>query len=316
MIQERYLIEGQRLNTQRNLELTSSLQNLEYAMERGEILESVALVCSSEMNITVDLGGIRGVIPKSEAALPIQSEDVKDIAIITRVGKPVCFKVKAIKADDSGKPYAILSRRAAQEECRRNYIMKLSPGDVIPARITHMEHFGAFVDVGCGIISLLSIDSISVSRISHPCDRFEIGETIHTVVKSVDYETGRMYVSHKELLGSWNENASAFSIGTTVTGIVRSIESYGVFVELAPNLAGLAEFTEGITVGDGASVYIKNILPEKMKIKLVIIDTFPLPPKMKRKYYIDTSECDRIEYWRYSPVSCGKIVESNFGLKI
>ena len=316
MIQERYLIEGQRLNTQRNTELISSLHNLEYAMEHGEILEAVALVCSSEMNITVDLCGIRGVIPKSEAALPIQSDDVKDIAVITRVGKPVCFKVKDIRNDDNGKPYAILSRRAAQEECRRNYIMKLSPGDVIPARVTHMEHFGAFVDVGCGIISLLSIDSISVSRISHPSDRFELGEILHTVVKSIDYETGRMYVSHKELLGSWSENASSFSIGTTVTGIVRSIESYGVFVELAPNLAGLAEFTEGVSVGDGVSVYIKNILPEKMKVKLVIIDSFPLPPKMKRQYFVDTCECDRIEYWRYSPASCNKVVESCFGIKV
>lgn len=316
MTQERYLIEGQRLDTPRNLELISSLGNLEYAMERGEILEAVALVCSPEMNITVDLCGIRGIIPKSEAALPLENEEIKDIAVITRVGKPVCFKIKAIRTDDNGKPYAILSRRAAQEECRRNYIMKLSAGDIIPARITHMEHFGAFVDVGCGMISLLSIDSISVSRISHPSDRFEIGETIHTVVRSVDYDTGRMYVSHKELLGSWSENASAFSIGTTVTGIVRSIESYGVFVELAPNLAGLAEFTEGVTVGDGVSVYIKNILPEKMKIKLVIIDSFPLPPKMKRQYFVDTRECDRIEYWRYSPASCNKVVESCFGIKV
>ncbi len=313
MIQERYLIEGQRLNTAHNIELTSSIEGLRLAMERGDILEAVALVCSSDMSITVDLGGIRGVIPKSEAALPIQNGEVKDIAVITRVGKPVCFKVVSIETDSFGKPCVLLSRRAAQEECRRNYIMKLSAGDVIPARITHMEHFGAFVDIGCGVISLLSIDSISVSRISHPSDRFEVGETLYTVVKSVDYETGRMYVSHKELLGSWSENATDFSVGTTVTGIVRSIENYGIFVELTPNLAGLAEYTEGVAVGSGASVYIKNILPEKMKIKLVLIDTFPLPPKMNRRYYIDGRVTDRVEYWRYSPPSCPKVVESNFG---
>ncbi len=312
MIQERYLIEGQRLNTARNIELTASKEGLEYAMAHGEILESTALICSSDMSITVDLGGIRGVIPKSEAALPGEDMQVKDIAVITRVGKPVCFKVMAIKTDTEGKPYAILSRRAAQEECVRNYIMKLSPGDVIPARITHMEHFGAFVDVGCGVVSLLSIDSISVSRISHPSDRFEVGETIYTVVKALDRESGRMYVTHKELLGTWSENAADFSIGTTVTGIVRSIESYGVFIELTPNLAGLAEYTEGIAVGSGASVYIKNILPEKMKIKLVLIDSFALPPKMNRRYYIDGRVTDRVEYWRYSPASCQKIVESNF----
>ena len=313
MIQERYAIEGQRINTARNAELTSTTEGLERAMIQDEILEAIALVCSSDMSITVDLGSMKGVIPKSEAALPGENSEIKDIAVITRVGKPVCFKVLSITKDSDGNPYAILSRRAAQLECMRNYIMKLTPGDIIPARITHMEHFGAFVDVGCGVVSLLSIDSISVSRISHPSDRFEIGETIYTVVKSIDRDTGRMYVTHKELLGTWSENAASFSIGTTVTGIVRSIESYGVFVELAPNLAGLAEYSEGVVAGSGASVYIKNILPEKMKIKLVLIDTFPLPPKMIRRYYIDQRTCDRLEYWRYSPAACPRVVESNFG---
>ena len=46
-----------------------------------------------------------------------------------------------------------------------HYISKLIPGDIIPARITHLEAFGAFADIGCGIVSLLPIDTISVSRI-------------------------------------------------------------------------------------------------------------------------------------------------------
>ena len=54
----------------------------------------------------------------------------------------------------------LLSRRAAQEKCREEFICKLSPGDVIDARITHMEPFGVFADIGCGIVSLLPIDAI------------------------------------------------------------------------------------------------------------------------------------------------------------
>ena len=57
-------------------------------------------------------------------------------------------------------------------------------------------------------------------------------------------------------------------------GVVRSIEPYGIFVELAPNLAGLAESRPGVRVGDACSVYIKSILPERRKVKLVLIDTF------------------------------------------
>ncbi|MGL0910084.1 hypothetical protein ACSTB0_13670, partial [Faecalibacterium wellingii] len=42
------------------------------------------------------------------------------------------------------------------------------------------------------------------------------------------------------LLGTWEENAAGFTVGETVVGIVRSVEEYGTFIEIAPNLAGLA----------------------------------------------------------------------------
>ena len=73
----------------------------------------------------------------------------------------------------------------------------------------------------------------------------------------------RVSLSHKELLGTWEENAALFSSGETVSGIVRSVEHYGVFVELAPNLAGLAEPKDGVKVGQQASVYIKNLIPDE-----------------------------------------------------
>ena len=140
------------------------------------------------------------------------------------------------------------------------------------AEVTHLEPFGCFVDIGCGISSLIPIDSISVSRISHLSDRFQVGQNIRAVIKAL--EGGRVFLTHKELLGTWEENARLFHRDETVTGIVRSVEHYGIFVELTPNLAGLAEPKEGVQVGQTASVYIKSLIPEKMKIKLTVVDSF------------------------------------------
>ena len=194
----------------------------------------------------------------------------------------------------------------------KNSISLLTPGDLIPARITHLESFGAFVDIGCGIISLLSIDCISVSRISHPSARVRVGDRIHTVVKSVD-ERGRVYVSVRELLGSWKENADRFSEGQTVRGIIRSVESYGVFVELMPNLAGLAEYRDDVHPGQTAAVYIKSIIPEKMKIKLIIIDTQEhSKAREPLDYFIDVNRISHIDYWRYSPPTSNKTIETVF----
>ena len=286
-----------------------SLAALERARETGKILEATANICTPDMALKVNLGTITGIIPKEEAALTSEGEKVKDIAVITRVGKPVCFKVTGFERSGSS-TVALLSRRLAQEECMRSFLMCLESGDVIDAKVTHLEPFGAFCDIGCGIISLLPIDSISVSRISHPRDRFYTGMEIRAVIKSIDYESGRIYLSHKELLGTWEENVARFSVGQTVSGIIRSTETYGIFVELAPNLAGLAEPRDGVRDGDTASVYIKSILPEKMKVKLIIIDSFksenPNPPP---KYFI---EGDHIDSWYYSPVCAAKQIQTVF----
>ena len=230
----------------------------------------------------------------------------------TRVGKPVCFKVSGFRRDSSGAVVAILSRREAQRECMDYYISTLKSGDIIRSRITHLESFGAFVDIGCGIISLLSIDAISVSRISHPAERLSVGELLYTVVKEID-DRGRIYVSERELLGSWLENASLFTEGETVRGVVRSVESYGIFVELKPNLAGLAEYRADVSVGQTAAVYIKSIIPEKMKIKLIIISTHDAKAEPEPlEYFIDTDTVSHLDTWRYSPPESKRTIETVF----
>lgn len=299
--------EGWLTNSKENQKILSSVSALEGAIKSGEVLEAVAQVCDSEHNLIVNLGCMRGIIPHSEGAIGIDSGDTRDIALLSRVGKSVCFQVTNIKTDNLGRMTAILSRRAAQEKCMRQYIKRLRPGDVINARVTHLESFGAFCDIGCGIVALLPINAISVSRISHPRDRFFAGEDIKVAVKST--EGGRITLTHKELLGTWEENSALFSQGETVSGIVRSVESYGVFIELAPNLAGLAEPRSDVYLGQTASVYIKSIIREKMKVKLIIIDSFDREYSQSKKYFIEGGHIDR---WIYSPADSYKQIITDF----
>lgn len=303
-----YLPEG--YQTQYDMPVSfHSIADAHEALSSHRILEARAVVCDAAHNLIVDLGCMKGIIPREECAIGIKEGTTRDIAILSKVNKPVCFRVTAVRADEKFKPYAVLSRREVQEECRRLYIDKLRPGDIIRGRITHMESFGCFVDIGCGVISLLPIDAISVSRISHPRDRFTVGQNILAAVKSVG-EDGRISLSHKELLGTWSENAAQFSAGETVAGIVRSVESYGIFVELAPNLAGLAELREGVRVGQQASVYIKSLIPERMKIKLIVVDAFDCeepPPAVT--YYQKEGHISR---FCYSPPQCSRVIETVF----
>lgn len=303
-----YLPEGKLILTQENINTLHSFSLLTEAKRESRILEARACVCDANHNLIVDLGIMKGVIPREEGAMGIRDGSVRDIAVISRVNRPVCFVITDFAVDEKGERYAVLSREKAQRRCMENYISKLACGDVIDARITHLENFGAFADIGCGIAALMPIDTISVSRIEHPKERFSVGMDIKAVIKSM--ENGRISLSHKELLGTWEENAKAFSAGETVAGIIRSVENYGAFVELAPNLAGLAESKDGIKVGQQASVYIKSIIPDKMKIKIIIIDTFDYKYNpQKPKYYCNENHIDR---FLYSPEGCAKKVETVF----
>lgn len=281
-----------------------TLQSLREAMEQNTVLEDRVLRCDAGHNLLLSLGGIQARIPREEVLSPWISGAQRDIAVLSRVGKPACFLVTALRADEKGAPTALLSRRAVQERAMDFFLEHLRPGSVVTAVVTHLESFGAFLDIGCGIVAMLPIEHISVSRISHPKERFRPGQKILAAVRSIDREKRRITMTHKELLGTWMENASWFHPGETVRGEVRSVKEYGSFIELAPNLSGLADAREDLRPGDGVSVYIKSIRPERMKIKLQVIEKLPPLAELEPlRYQITDGVLDR---WVYSPAGYEK----------
>ena len=280
------------------------LSVLRQAMEDQTVLEGLAIRCDGRRDLTVRFGGYEGTISRPDAIHPAISGAERDIAVLSRVGKPTCFTITGIRLDGGGRPRFTLSRRAAQEQAVAWLLEHSEIGSVLPARVTHLEKFGAFVDLGCGVTSLIPLENISISRVSHPSDRFRVGQDILVAVTDIDSAASRFYLTHKELLGTWMENAARFAPGEAVPGIVRGIKPYGVFIELTPNLSGLAEAREGLSPGDGVSVYIKSIRPEWMKIKLQVVEK--LPPRAEPvplRYQITDGRLDR---WVYSPPGCEK----------
>jgi small subunit ribosomal protein S1 len=281
---------------------------LRAVMNTGEIVEGTALAFDTQRRLRFEVAGMPAVMPFAQCADGAQEGTVRDIAVLTRVGRPTCFVVSGFAETEEGTT-VLLSRAAAQKRCKEEYLDTLAPGDIIPARVTHIEPFGAFCDIGCGISALLPIDCLSVSRISSPADRISVGESIFCAVKSRDPQ-GRFVLTVRELLGTWAENAARFCIGETVVGVVRSVEEYGTFIEIAPNLAGLAESCRELSAGQAVSVYIKNILPEKMKIKLVIVNRCLRQNIRFGLHYTQTQ--GHLDQWVYSTPESAKQIGTDF----
>lgn len=296
------LPEGRYLETVTNVELCHDMVGLRKAYEEGLIVEGIALQCEEGLGVTVALGNFTGLIPWYEGALGMSEGLVRDIAIMSRIGRPVSVVITEIR-EERGTVTPMLSRSFAQE-LARNHVMAMEAGVVLPATVTRLEPFGAFVDIGCGLASLLSIDRISISRIGHPSQRFVTGQEIYVAILEHEWELKRVRVTHRELLGTWEENADLFSVGMTLPGVVRSIKNYGIFVELSPNFSGLAEYVDGYFEGQRVSVYIKGIVHGRMKCKLLIIGGLPSVGVSPIRYLLP--EQGRFERWNYAPEGCVK----------
>lgn len=307
----RFPPEGKLLHTIENQTLCATAEGLEQAMNAGIVLEGQALLCDEHHDLIVRFGPFTGRIPREEAALGIAEGTTRDIAILSRVGKPVCFTIEGLEGQD-GALVPRLSRRRAQEQALAHIMENWVPGQVVPATVTHLEPFGAFVDIGCGVPSMIGVERLSVSRIPHTGVRLAPGQDILAAVLEVDRALGRVVLTHRELLGTWEENAAGFTVGETVVGIVRSVEEYGTFVEIAPNLAGLAETCPDLHPGQAVSVYIKNILPDKMKIKLVIVNhSLGQSHRFDLRYFITEGH---IDHWLYSTPESRKRIETDFAV--
>ena len=127
--------EGMLINTLTNSKYLSSPAYFKEAIEKNLTLEARAVLCDNEHNLIVELPFGKGIIPRIEGAVGIDDGTTKDIALISKVNKPVCFKPLCIETDSDGTKVAILSRKLAQLECLKQYIRNLQSGDIIKAKV-------------------------------------------------------------------------------------------------------------------------------------------------------------------------------------
>lgn len=144
---------------------------------------------------------------------------------------------------------------------------------IVKGIVKNIRPYGVFVEIGGGVVGLLHIEDISVARIRTPEERFKIGQKINIMIKYIDRSNERVLLSYKELFGTWEENIKGYQEGDIVQGIVREEEKQknGIFIELKPNLVGLADYKENLKYGQLVDVSIRKIIPEKKKVKLVFV---------------------------------------------
>ena len=255
-----------------------------------------------ESGIILDLGdNLTGYMYPSDFE---DSEEVSNGTIISFIGRNIMAYI-----DDIIDNTVYLNRAKVQKEYKENFLTLLEPGTIIDTKVLSIAPFGVFVDLGYGVLGLLPIGDVSIARFPSIFDVFSVGDFIKVVYKGL-YSTGYV-VTHKELLGTWEENLKEFKMGEYCQGIIRDLKPYGAFIEITPNLTGLAEIPEymDLDIGDSVCVKLKNTNPEKLKVKLSIVSKSNSEYKLKFKYKISQGV---IKEWNYTPFGSMKCIKTEF----
>jgi len=164
-----------------------------------------------------------------------------------------------------------MSKKMLEIKVRKWMYMHLKPGVKLRGIVVGLKDYAAFVDVGGGVTGILKLQDMSESMLNNASDMFKLGQRIEVIVKKYDRDTGRIELTYKELLGTFEDNVKDLKEGDIVEGVVRNRLKSGVFVEIKPNVVGIAEHVNGIETNQKVLVSIRKINIEKKKIKLIII---------------------------------------------
>lgn len=206
--------------------------------ETGEIVNGF-VKSRTKGGMIVDIHGIEAFLPGSQ----IDVKPIKDYDQF--VGKTMEFKVVKINPEFKN---VVVSHKALIEADlegqKREIIGQLEKGQVLEGTVKNITSYGVFVDLG-GVDGLIHITDLSWSRVNHPSEILEDGQTVKVVILDFDDEKTRIQLGMKQLEAHpWDALSADLKIGDRVKGKVVVLADYGAFVEVAPGVEGLIHVSE------------------------------------------------------------------------
>lgn len=239
-----------------------------------------AIVGRVKGGFTVDLGGASAFLPGSQ----VDIRPVRDVSPLMNKEQPF-----SILKMDRPRGNIVVSRRAVLEESRAEQraelVGQLAEGEVRDGVVKNITDYGAFVDLG-GIDGLLHVTDMSWSRVGHPSEVVEVGQSVQVQIIKINKDTQRISLGMKQLLSDpWDGVSVKYPVGAVFSGRVTNIAEYGAFVELEPGVEGLVHVSEMswtkknvhpgkiVSTSQEVAVMVLDVDPDKRRVSLGIKQT-------------------------------------------
>lgn len=249
--------------SKRQMEARRGAEEVAKAAEEGTIMDGYVIE-SNKGGLVANVKGVKVFIPASQATAR-RGDDYKAL-----VRQNVKLKIKEFRPGHTiGSIREVLAEE--QKAAREAFWNDVEVGKKYLGTVKSLTSYGAFVDVG-GVDGLVHISELSWSRVKHPSEVVNVGDTIEVYVKDIDRDNQKVSLGFKKQEDNpWEKLKNEYPIGSTFVAPVVSITQFGAFVRLLPGIDGLVHISEIShdrveKVGDVLSV------GQEVEVKLLDVD--------------------------------------------
>ncbi|GAB2803695.1 30S ribosomal protein S1 [Halomonas shantousis] len=233
----------------------------------------------------VDLGGVDGLLHITDMAW----KRIKHPSEIVAVGDEI--NVKVLKFDRERNRVS-LGLKQLGEDPWVNIKARYPEGTKVTARVTNLTDYGCFAELEEGVEGLVHVSEMDwTNKNIHPSKVVQVGDEVGVMVLDIDEERRRISLGIKQCTTNpWEDFNSQHNKGDRVSGTIKSITDFGIFIGLDGGIDGLVHLSDiswsetgeeavrQFKKGDEAEAVILSIDPERERISLGIkqLETDPV----------------------------------------
>ena len=248
----------------------------EYSAEREQLLESLQEgqeVKGIVKNLTdygafVDLGGIDGLLHITDMAW----KRVKHPSEVVEIGDEIMVKVLKFDRD---KQRVSLGLKQMGDDPWVNIMRRYPEGTRLFGKITNLADYGCFVEIEEGVEGLVHVSEMDwTNKNIHPSKLVQLGDEVEVMVLDIDEERRRISLGMKQCQANpWEEFSEKYKKGDHVSGKIKSITDFGIFIGLDGGIDGLVHLSD-ISWEDAGEEAVRNY-KKGQELETVVLSVDP-----------------------------------------
>ncbi len=222
------------MEAENSAERDELLAKLEEGMEVQGVVKNL-----TDYGAFVDLGGIDGLLHITDMAW----RRIKHPSEAVEVGQDVTVKV--LKFDRERNRVSLGLKQLGADpwsEVEQTYPV----GTITKARVTNLTDYGCFAEIAEGIEGLVHVSEMDhTNKNIHPSKVVQVGDEVNVMVLEIDGERRRISLGIKQTMANpWEEFDKKYSKGDKITGTIKSITDFGLFIGLEGGIDGLVHLSD------------------------------------------------------------------------